>query len=307
MPRTQSRLDMDTPCQDGHIFVPVYPTNVAVLGTSGVVTYPLGGSGLVTFHLASATTVSKLLIPLSATLARYGVADDLQEQFGAGAGFLGAGGQAVGSPYTYGTSTINAGTAVSIAVQSSVGFTAGNYVVIDTVASGVQETQLIISIPDGTHIQVATVKSTHTATFPVAMGAFTTPAGVTGRPPFTGATQLTPVSSARPKGIAFKAIYPVYTLTTAAQTSQAISLTKTTFANNTAPVVANIITAGQNGLANATQAQPYLTCIPVPVANQGFQTTRFTEFLIEWDLTPSGGTAVVDIYGIFIDLAYNFN
>jgi hypothetical protein len=245
-------------------------------------------------------------MPLGDILFRYGLQDDLQEQFGTGQP-VGAQGLQVGSPQTLSTGSSLAGANISVAVLSSVGFTVGTWAVVDTVASGLQETQLINAIPDATHIQFATLKNAHTTPFPIAANIFTTPAGVSGPPPFTGITQLTAVTAPRPKGILFKAIYPVYQLTTAAQTTNTIGLTKTTFANVTAPVVTNIIANANNGLAVATNAQPYVTPIPVPVASQVYQTSRFTEYVIEWDITPSGATAIALLFGIFIDVSYNLN
>jgi len=60
---------------------------------------------------------------------------------------------------------------VTIPVADSAGFVAGESAVIDTWGSGVQETQTITAVPDGTHIVVQALSSAHSmtnqATFPI--------------------------------------------------------------------------------------------------------------------------------------------
>ena len=53
---------------------------------------------------------------------------------------------------------------VSIAVADSTGFIAGATAIIDTWASGVQETQTIVAVADGTHITVQALSNAHTIT-----------------------------------------------------------------------------------------------------------------------------------------------
>src|SRR5262249_982492 len=162
------------------------------------------------------------------------------------------------------------------------------------VASGVQEVQQITAIPDGTHITFGTIKSGHTTPFPISQNVFTTPAGVTGRPPFTGTTQLAPVTS-RPKGILFKAIYPVYQIGAVNATLNPIGLFQTPFVHNAAlPAPTAIITSGSNGLGTTFGTNVNVTPIPVPIAGQVFRTTRFTEYVVSWAFTTgSGGTGTL--------------
>jgi hypothetical protein len=61
-------------------------------------------------------------------------------------------------------------TPVTIAVDSSTGFTVGNSVVIDTFESKIQESQVVTAVPDATHIIVKLLKNAHDGTttpFPV--------------------------------------------------------------------------------------------------------------------------------------------
>ena len=108
------------------------------------------------------------------------------------------------------------------------------------------------------------------------------------------------------KGIAIKGVSLVYQPIGAALTSVTIGITKTQFANGVAPVVTNILPNVNNGLLLAVAAQPVITTIPVPVVNQVMLTNRFAEYLIEIDpVTAGGGT--LNLFGIFLDLAYNYN
>jgi len=290
--RTQGRLDCDTPYGDGQIFVS------ALDGTfsTGTGTVSRTGSGLLAYSVAAAAV---LMIPVSTILLRYGTQDWLQEQFGSAQ----AGGAQglVPNGYTANVTTLSGtGSNVNVPVGSSLGFTVGR--AVSAGVAGVQKT-IITAIPDATHITLANVTVALAVGSTITESLFTTPAGVTGTPPYTGSSQLTPVTSPRPKGIAIKAINPVYTVTGTAATVNTIGLTKTVFANITAPVVTNIIANAANGLQTAVSATPYLT--PINIAQPViFQNTKFSELLIEWDITP-GTTAL--LYGVFLDVVYNFN
>lgn len=304
MSRTQARQDADTPYLDGHIFVPILPQYVTT-GAGAVSAAPAAGQFAVSLPTTATAYVAN--IPIGNLLFRYGVQDDLQEFFGSGQSGGGAQGQAVGSPFTNSTANASAGANVSIAVLSSVGFTVGQWCTIDTVASGVQEFQQINAIPDGTHIQFATLKSAHTSPFPISQYTFTTPGGVTGRPPFTGVTEFSSVVTARPKGILIKAIYPVYNIGAVNATLNTIGLFQTTYLNNAPlPAPTAIIASGANGLITAFSSNVNITPIPVPIAGQVFRTARFTEYVLSWAVT-TGTAGTATLYGVFIDATYNFN
>jgi hypothetical protein len=301
MSRTQGRVDGDTEYKDGLIWIPILPTYVTT-GTGQVINRP--AAGRVATSLPTTATAYVLMIPLGNLLFRAGVQDDLQEQFGsANAG--GAQGLPVPGFTTYTTGSLTKGNNVSIPVISSDNLTVGHFLTLDTVASGVQEFPMITSVPDATHVVVNQILNSHSTNAPLSDNVFTTPAGVTGRPPFTGITELTPVTAPRPKGIKFKAMYPVYTIGGAAATTNTIGLTQTTFANNGAPATTNIVAVAANGLSTATQANPYLTPISVPSAAAIFRTIKFSDFVLEWDFTTgSGGTGLLE--GVFLDVSYNY-
>lgn len=304
MSRTQARIDSDLPYVDGHIFIPILP-NYVTTGAGAVATRP--AAGLYGTSLPTAATAYVAMIPLGELLFRSGLQDDLQEQFGS----LQAGGaQGLATPgqTTFSTGSIVAGANVSIAVLSSVNFFVGQYVTIDTLASGVQEFQQITVIADATHITVGAVKNSHTTPFPVVGNIFTTPAGLSGRPPFTGTTELNPVTAPRPKGIQFKQIYAVYTIGAVNATLNTIGLTQATFVNNAAvPTASNIIAVAANGLGTTFGANIQMTPIPVPLVGQTFRTSKFTEYTIEWDVTTGAATGTAVLYGVFLDVAFNFS
>lgn len=297
MSRTQGRLDSDTAYGDGHVFFSALDGTL----TSGTGTATRNGAGSFSLNLGN-TQTAVLTIPLTALIFRYGVQDWLQEQFGS---TIAGGAQGLSVPgfTALVTTTASAGTNVNVAVNTSTGFTVGRKVL-----AGTQNT-FITAIPDSTHITLAVLTASLTAGLTISQDLFTTPAGISGAAPYAGGGTappgfMTPVT-ARPKGIALKALYPVYAIAGAAASLNTIGITKTVFANNAAPVVTNVLANAANGLATATQAQPYLTPInfSTPVT---FQTTKYAEYSIEWDVTtPGGGTA--QLFGIFLDLAYNFN
>ncbi len=296
MSRTQGRYDNDTARGDGQAFFSALNGTL----TSGTATATRNASGSFSLNLGNSATCI-LAIPLTALLFRYGVQDWLQEQFGAGPGGLvyGAQGRAVGGYQTLTTASAAVGSNVNIAVGTSTGFTVGQ-----PVMAGTQQT-FITAIPDATHITVSAITATLASGSVISQGIFTTPAGVTGAPPYTGVNSLVPVTAPRPKGLAVRAIYPVYSVAGAALTTNTIGLTKTVFANITAPTVTSLITNGANGLATATNAQPYITPINLAVPAV-MQVTKFAEFVIEWDVTTaSGGTA--ELFGVFIDFDFNYN
>jgi hypothetical protein len=297
MSRTQGRYDADTPHTDGHVFVSALDGTL----TSGTGTPTRVGSGLYTLAIGN-TQTAVLQIPLTSLIFRFGEQDSLQEQFGSAAA-QGATGVPVNGYTTQTTASVSAGANVSIAVKNSAGFVIGRTITLDLY--GTPEYPKIVSFPDSTHILVNQVTATHASGVTISENLFTTPAGVSGSPPYTGSSELTPVTSPRPKGITIKQIYPIYTVGTVALTTNTIGVTKTVFAPNTAPVVTNLLADAANGLATAVQANPYLTPIQLtqPVS---MLTTKYASYTIEWDVTTAG-TGTANLYGVFLDISFNYN
>jgi hypothetical protein len=300
MSRTVANLQQDTPSSDGLVALAAGADIVSVVGTTVMTRVAAGEFSLRTNQ---ATTAYTFFGGVSGLIFRTGEQDDYQQAFGsARAG--GAQGLAVGIPNTLSTGSIVAGAPVNIAVLSSVNFTVGGFVTIDTVASGVQEFTRITAIPDGTHITVANIVNSHTTPFPISQNLFTTPGPATGRPPFTGLSQLTPPTG-RPKGIAITQMNVIYAVNTTAITVPTVGLFATQYTNLVAPTVTNLIAQATNGLATASAAQPYVIPVPVPVANQGFIITPNTIVGVEFDFT-TGASGSVDVLGFSFNCKFNY-
>lgn len=301
MSRTQATIQGDTSQPDGTIAL-LPGADVVATSASGATTLFKIATGEFSLRAAAASAYV-LFGSLGGMIFRTGMQDDLQSFFGSQrAG--GAQGLPIGSPQTLATASTVAGTAVSITVLSTIDFLPGAYVTIDTVASGVQEFTQILSITSATVMVVRTLVNSHTALFPVAANLFTTYAGATGRPPFTGASQLTPVTAARPKGISFEQLTVIYQVTTTAITVPTVGMFATQYFNNAAPVTTTLIAQATNGLQTATQAQPYVIPVSVPLAASNFIVTPNTVVVVEFDFTNSTGT--VDFLGFVLTCEFNY-
>ena len=302
MSRTQAAVSGDTPFQDG--LFPLAPGG-DIFATTGAATLTRIASGEISLRLTAAATAYVVIGTASSMLFRTGVQDDAQMFFGS----LKAGGAqnlSVGNVQTTSTASTVAGSPVNIAVFSSVNFAAGQFVTIDTVASGVQEFAQVTSIPDATHITVAKLVNPHTSPFPVTANLFTSPYGASGRPPFAGSSQLTPLTAPRPKGLFFKQLNVAYIVNTANASVPTVGLTAIQYGHNVAPVVTTLIANATNNLQTAFQANPYVVAVPVPVANQGFIVTPNTSVVVEFDIT-TGAAATVDVLGFYLVCGFNYN
>ncbi len=131
---------------------------------------------------------------------------------------------------------------------------------------------------------------------------FSTPAGVTGPPPFTGQSQLTPVTSARPKGLQINSITFNYLITTNAATVNTVRVLDFVYANATAVVVNTLLASGTNGMQTAASATPYATT--VALTTPAYLTSLDHLPVITWSITPGAGG--VSIYGLVLNCTYNF-
>jgi len=301
MSRTQNRLDADTAQVDGQLPIP----GVDFVATTGVTTYSKIAFGEYSLHCATSASGYVTTAGVNSAVLRTGVQDNLQEQFGSTVAG-GAQGLAIGMPLTYLNGGITAGQNVNITVQSTVGMSANSYALLDTVASGVQEKIRIVSITSGTVFVAASIANTHSSGAPVALNLYTTPADVSGYPPVTGLTQLTPVTAPRPKGIKVTALVINYLVGTANISAQTVGLAAATYANGVAPTITTLIANATNGLPVAFGATPYAWVIPVPVAQQVWLNTFNTILAIEFDFT-TGTSGTVDILGATLSCQFNFN
>jgi len=118
--------------------------------------------------------------------------------------------------------------------------------------------------------------------------------------------QLQPRTAFKVKGYKLLSMDVIYLIAGAAITTNTIRVDEVKFANNVANAVTSVLANGANGLATATQANPYTTNVPLPAAGQIYRTLADEGLWIEINMaTPGGGTA--RLYGLDLVLEYNFN
>ena len=130
---------------------------------------------------------------------------------------------------------------------------------------------------------------------------FTTPASVSGPPPFTGITQFTSVTAARPKGLQINSIDFIYTITSSPASVNTASVLDFAYTNNGVPVVTTLLASAANGLQTAAQTNPYVTNVKMTTVK--YLTAADHQTVVTWSLTPGAGASV---YGIVLNVTYNF-
>lgn len=138
---------------------------------------------------------------------------------------------------------------------------------------------------------------------PSAVANTSDPADVAGRPPFTGASQLTARTGFIAKGLQVTDITLIYLVTGAALTLHTIRVDKATFVNNIAVAVTAILANAANGLQTPTQANPYVTKVALVTP---FNVTDNSELIVEIAATTQGGGAY-RLYGAIFHCNYNLN
>lgn len=131
-----------------------------------------------------------------------------------------------------------------------------------------------------------------------------------GRPDTLGAMsalqQLTPRTAFMVKGVKLLSIAVLYKITTQALTSITCRADKSVFANNVAIASSVVLASAANGLATATQANPYVTEVPIVAGNQVYQISDLSQ--IWFEVTPvMANTGVFQVYGIRVKVEFNFN
>lgn len=118
--------------------------------------------------------------------------------------------------------------------------------------------------------------------------------------------QITPRTALKTKGYKLLSFDAIYLLGVAAATTNTCRVDQCVFVNNVAPAVTSVLASGANGLQTATQAQPYVTNVPIPVAQQTYRTLVDTDMWIEMVITGAA-TTTVTFYGFDVYCEYNFN
>lgn len=99
------------------------------------------------------------------------------------------------------------------------------------------------------------------------------------------------------KGFKVKTVSAVYSIGTAALTSQAATVSAVTYANNTAVAVAAHGGTVSGSLATATQANPYVSTLTL--GTQTFDVTALTDVRIQIAIVAAA-TSAYDFYGLFV-------
>ena len=123
-----------------------------------------------------------------------------------------------------------------------------------------------------------------------------------GNPPFTGATQLTPLSAFVPKGIEIADITLVYSIGTAALTSQTMTLKSALFANTTAVSVSAVTLSTATALATASTTNPYVT--KIAVSAPAYTVADLTGLSID-NVVVAPASAIYNLYGAFVHCTFN--
>lgn len=139
---------------------------------------------------------------------------------------------------------------------------------------------------------------------PTSVANTSSPDAQVGAPPQTGTSLLTPATGFIPKGIKITDITLKYSITGQALTAHTIGLSKTVFANNAALVITDILANANNGLATATQANPYVT--KVPLVTPVFQVSDLADLWLEIDITQQAAS-VYSLFGASVHVAFNYN
>jgi len=278
MPRTQKRWLSDQPMVEGQIFIPFGVGDVTSGSVAAAITIPIGTnvgttSPVYAGNVANTfTTTGSATSVTNATISGSGVALD---------------------PIASG----------NFPLQLS---TAGTAYVMDKWLSSLM---FRTGMEDDLQEAFGGQKTTFTTNdFPGARGlasppnTFTTPAGVSGPPPFTGLSQFTPVTASRPKGIQINSVTCFYEVGAVNTTLNTIAIYQTAFANGVAPAVTTILAASNLTATHATT--PYATT--VALSSPAMLTTQNAAYSLEWKLTTGESTGTALIWGVQLNVSYNF-
>lgn len=118
--------------------------------------------------------------------------------------------------------------------------------------------------------------------------------------------QITPRTALKLKGFKLNAFDVIYSLGVANATAHTCRVDQTVFVNNVAPATTSVLATGANGLATATQAQPYVTNVVIPAAQQIYRTLNDADLWIE-DVITGAATTTVTFWGFEMYLEFNYN
>lgn len=142
--------------------------------------------------------------------------------------------------------------------------------------------------------------------FGTASGTAGYPAGASGFPPYSGATQLTPATTSPAKGLKITDVVVAYSVGVVDLTAASLALERTTFANNTALVkTAVAISATALPLTAAGDSTgPYVAVRSV--TTPAFETTDLSELTLEFTVTLAN-TGTIAVYGLGFHCQFNYD
>lgn len=116
--------------------------------------------------------------------------------------------------------------------------------------------------------------------------------------------QLQPRTALKLKGYKLLSFDVIYLITGAALTGHTARVDQVVHANNVANAITSVLASGANGLATATQANPYVTSIALAANQQIYRSITDSNLIVE----VSPVTQVAGAYRMYgIDLAFEFN
>jgi hypothetical protein len=122
----------------------------------------------------------------------------------------------------------------------------------------------------------------------------------------SAAQQLQPRTALKVKGFKLLSFDVLYSLGVAAATTHTCRVDQSVFSNNVAIATTAVLASGANGLATATQANPYVTNVPLAAGQQIYRTLADTDLWIE-DVITGAATTTVTFWGFDLIMEFNYN
>jgi hypothetical protein len=120
------------------------------------------------------------------------------------------------------------------------------------------------------------------------------------------AQQITPRTAFKVKGFKLIEFDIIYSVGTANLTTHTCRVDQTQYFNNLAPATTVVLASAANGLATVVQAQPYVTTVVLPAAQQIYRTLNDLALWIEVQANAAA-TTVYNLIGIDCDIEFNCN
>jgi hypothetical protein len=139
--------------------------------------------------------------------------------------------------------------------------------------------------------------------FGTAAGGAGYPANAPGLPPFTGATQLTPATTAPAKGCQVTDVAVVYQVGVVSLTSATLSLNRVAYANAAAKTITNVPISA-TALTLTSNANPYVAVRAVTTPT--FETTDLSDLILEFSPVMAN-TGTLRVYGLGFHLNFNYD